>query len=278
MDGGFYVFPRELKACADRRLNNATIRRLWQGFCCQAGQIVMEEADGVFFRAGAIPVPEVPGKAEFVIRVTEQGMAVAAKDYSGLARGVLVLMMRIEPVALEEGREQFRVAACSVEGNYGIRSRMIHFCVFPETTPAFLQKCIRLAGVMQYTHVVLEFWGMLRYDCLAIILTPLLWSISMSFDKTATTHLPEFSLIPHEPSTFNYKAAAKMIDLPQYFKNTVIVVVVNTFLAVMFSMMCGFAFAKLKFVGKKFWFILALWCCNICSRLWQDLRHPLPTR
>lgn len=166
MDGGFYVFSRELKACADRRLNNATIRRLWQGFCCQAGQIVMEEADGVFFRAGAIPVPEVPGKAEFVIRVTEQGMAVAAKDYSGLARGVLVLMMRIEPVALEEGRERFRVAACSVEGNYGIRSRMIHFCVFPETTPAFLQKCIRLAGVMQYTHVVLEFWGMLRYDCL----------------------------------------------------------------------------------------------------------------
>lgn len=166
MDGGFYVFSRELKACADRRLNNATIRRLWQGFCCQAGQIVMEEADGVFFRAGAIPVPEVPGKAEFVIRVTEPGMAVAAKDYSGLARGVLVLMMRIEPVALEEGREQFRVAACSVEGNYGIRSRMIHFCVFPETTPTFLQKCIRLAGVMQYTHVVLEFWGMLRYDCL----------------------------------------------------------------------------------------------------------------
>ena len=166
MDGGFYVFSRELKACADRRLNNATIRRLWQGFCCQAGQIVMEEADGVFFRAGTVPVPEVTGNAEFVIRVTEQGMAVAAKDYSGLARGVLVLMMRIEPVALEEGREQFRVAACSVEGNYGIRSRMIHFCVFPETTPTFLQKCIRLAGVMQYTHVVLEFWGMLRYDCL----------------------------------------------------------------------------------------------------------------
>ena len=34
--------------------------------------------------------------------------------------------------------------------------------------------------------------------------------------------------------------------------------VVNTFLAVMFSMMCGFAFAKLKFVGKKFWFIFML--------------------
>lgn len=93
---------------------------------------------------------------------------------------------------------------------------------------------------------------------LAIIITPLLWSISMSFDRTATTYLPEFSLIPHEPTLFNYQAAAKMIDLPQYFFNTIVIVLVNTTLAVFFSMMCGFAFAKLNFVGKKFWFIFML--------------------
>lgn len=93
---------------------------------------------------------------------------------------------------------------------------------------------------------------------LAVVLTPLLWSISMSFDRSATTSLPEFSLIPHEPSLFNYKAAAKMIDLLRYFRNTVIIVAINTFLAVAFSMMCGFAFATLKFVGKKFWFVFML--------------------
>lgn len=93
---------------------------------------------------------------------------------------------------------------------------------------------------------------------LVIILVPLLWSVSMSFDRTATTYLPEFSLIPHEPTLFNYKAASKMIDLPRYFLNTVIIVVINTALAVLFSMMCGFAFAKLNFVGKKFWFIFML--------------------
>ena len=93
---------------------------------------------------------------------------------------------------------------------------------------------------------------------LVIILIPLVWSISMSFDRTATTYLPEFSLIPHEPTLFNYKAAAKIIDLPRYFLNTVIIVVINTTLAVFFSMMCGFAFAKLNFVGKRFWFIFML--------------------
>ncbi len=92
----------------------------------------------------------------------------------------------------------------------------------------------------------------------AIIITPLLWAISISFDRAATTSLPEFSLIPHEPSLFNYQATAKMIDLPQYYINTIIIVAVNTVIAVLFAMMCGFAFAKLKFVGKKFWFIFML--------------------
>ncbi len=91
-----------------------------------------------------------------------------------------------------------------------------------------------------------------------IVITPLLWAIVMSFDRAATTSLPAFSLWPHKPTMFNYTASFKMIDLLQYFKNTVIIVTINTLLAVLFSMMCGFAFAKLKFAGKKFWFIFML--------------------
>ena len=91
-----------------------------------------------------------------------------------------------------------------------------------------------------------------------IVITPLLWAIVMSFDRAATTSLPAFSLWPHKPTMFNYTASFKMIDLMQYFKNTVIIVTINTLLAVLFSMMCGFAFAKLKFAGKKFWFIFML--------------------
>ena len=86
-----------------------------------------------------------------------------------------------------------------------------------------------------------------------IVITPLLWSIVMSFDRAATTSLPPFSLWPHKPTMFNYTASFKMIDLMQYFKNTVIIVAINTSLAVLFSMMCGFAFAKLKrHLYKKF--------------------------
>lgn len=91
-----------------------------------------------------------------------------------------------------------------------------------------------------------------------VMITPLFWSVVMSFDRTATTSLPAFSLWPHKPTLFNYQAASKMIDLAQYFKNTVIIVVINTTLAVFCSMMCGFAFSKLQFAGKKIWFIFML--------------------
>lgn len=91
-----------------------------------------------------------------------------------------------------------------------------------------------------------------------IVIMPLFWSIIMSFDRAATTSLPDFSLWPHEASLFNYEAAANMIDLQQYFSNTIIVVLINTSLAVTFAMLCGYAFAKLKFVGKKFWYFFML--------------------
>ena len=83
---------------------------------------------------------------------------------------------------------------------------------------------------------------------LVVILIPLVWCIVLSFDRKALTTLPEFSLIPHEFSLFNYEVAFKTIPLVRYYINTTYVTVVHTFLAVFFALMCGYAFAKGKFV------------------------------
>lgn len=93
---------------------------------------------------------------------------------------------------------------------------------------------------------------------LLIILVPLLWCVSLSFDRTALTNLPEFSLIPHEFSLFNYEAAMKTIPLMRYFANTLFLTAVNTMLSVFFACLCGYAFAKGQFVFKNAWFIFML--------------------
>lgn len=162
-----FCFGSKLTACADNRLNNATIQDLWKGFCHQGGALELNPGEDNTFCTRGMEAPALPEGKEYAISVTEAGIAVTGRDYNCLARGMMVLMMRIEALNLTEGAEQYRIAECYLESEYIIANRMIHFCVFPETTPLFLKKVIRLAGVMQYTHVVLEYWGMLRYDCLA---------------------------------------------------------------------------------------------------------------
>ncbi len=93
---------------------------------------------------------------------------------------------------------------------------------------------------------------------LLIVLIPVWWAVVLSFDRTATTALPDFSWLPHEWSTFNYKAAARLIDLPKYYLNTLFVTAVNIIVSVFFAMMCGFAFAKGRFWGKKFLYVFML--------------------
>lgn len=93
---------------------------------------------------------------------------------------------------------------------------------------------------------------------LVFVLIPLVWALTLSFDRRALTTLPPFSLIPGEFTFFNYEYAFKAIPLVRLYLNTIFVTASNTIISVFFSLMCGYAFAKGNFVLKKFWFIFML--------------------
>lgn len=176
MDDHFFVFMRVLQAVGDPRLRNVTILSLWQGFCGTGGDLILRDGKANSFATEGMELPALPPDEEFVIRITQRGIAIVGRDYGGLARGLMVAMMRIVPVSLVSGQERFRMEPCELHSHYTVARRMIHLCVFPETSPVFLQKLIRLVGVMQYTHIVLEYWGMLQYDCLKELAWPTAFS------------------------------------------------------------------------------------------------------
>lgn len=93
---------------------------------------------------------------------------------------------------------------------------------------------------------------------LVITLLPLSWAIVLSFDRKALNTLPAFSLIPPVPTLFNYEVAFTSFPLVTYYINTIIVTAAHTALAVFFALMCGYAFAKGRFIGKNFWFVFML--------------------
>ncbi len=96
------------------------------------------------------------------------------------------------------------------------------------------------------------------FALLVIILVPLWWCVVLAFDRTALEVLPAPSILPHEFSLFNFQYAMEMIPLGRYYLNTIFITIVNTTIAVMTSLMCGYAFAKGNFILKNFWFIFIL--------------------
>lgn len=162
-----FKFGSNTKALADGRiLSNPTSAKLWNSCSFGCGHIEFEKGRDLSIVIGNAEIPQVDADSEWAISVTETGAAVAGRDYSGLLRGFSALCLKIEYLSLDEEEKTFYINETAQQGKYTLSSRMIHLCVFPETTFSSILKYVRLAGILQYTHIVIEFWGMIKYDCL----------------------------------------------------------------------------------------------------------------
>ncbi|MGI6280117.1 MAG: family 20 glycosylhydrolase [Acutalibacteraceae bacterium] len=168
----YFLFNKNITAKTDVALNNQTAKNLFNSFCFGCAEIDFTKGEKNTFVVGNPKIPELPSCKEFIISVEKDGIAVVGENYGGLMRGFISLLMRIEYISLAEGRESFKIPYILEESGYKVKRRMIHICVFPENDFYFTKKLIRLAGVCQYTHIVIEFWGTLEYDCLKELAWP----------------------------------------------------------------------------------------------------------
>ncbi len=103
------------------------------------------------------------GTAEFGINVTKNGVYIAGKDYSSLVRGFFSFSEALKPS--DDGKSC--LAECGISyGNPRVKFRCLHLCLFPETDLNYIVKRVRTAAILGYTHVVIEFWGTLKFDCM----------------------------------------------------------------------------------------------------------------
>lgn len=163
----YYSFGCKAVAYCDPKMQNDTVKKLWNNFCFGDSEIALESGAECTFRIGEESFPVLGEGKEYALSVSEKGVAIAGKNYGGLMRGFAVLLMKIE----QKGAE-FIIPACNDTSAYKLENRMVHICVFPENDYCFIQKLIRLCGICQYTHIIIEFWGMLQYDCMKELAWP----------------------------------------------------------------------------------------------------------
>lgn len=93
----------------------------------------------------------------------------------------------------------------------------------------------------------------------AVTLVPFLWALSASFKPLTEIVSGEVNFIPHQFTLDNYRQV--FTEEPLFLRwllNSVAIALTVTLLNLICNSLAGYALARLKFRGKRFWFLLIL--------------------
>ena len=168
---GQCFFGTQVTAKGHDCLNKDVLKQLWHGSTYRVSQLTIKQTEKLIFTIGTAEAIDSKDSL-YTINVTENGICIAADTEKGLIKGYITLLDQIKAIDLEEGQTILAVDCCEIKDSPQIANQMAHFCIFPDTELWELHKFLRLCGMLKYSHVVLEFWGMIQYD----VLKELSWS------------------------------------------------------------------------------------------------------
>lgn len=156
---GVFRLPAVVYASGPACLDKPVLREFFSSFSCASSSLTLEENERTELVCGPV-LPLPVGENEYTLRVTEEGFALAARDEGGLRHGFMTLLDAIE--CDEAGAF---LPCTEIFDRPRLSAVMLHLCIFPETKLFTLRRMIRLCAFLRMTHLIVEFWGMFRYEC-----------------------------------------------------------------------------------------------------------------
>lgn len=161
---GRYPVEGKIRAVAHASLCKPVFAEYWNNFSYGLSEIELLPTDSFTFCIGQAPVLSLDGES-YRVSITESGVSLAACSEKSLICGFMTLIDRLLMERVN-GESRLFLDACTYGETAFIARRMAHFCVFPETELWEIRRFVRLCAFLRYTHLVIEFWGMFRYECL----------------------------------------------------------------------------------------------------------------
>ena len=179
MSKKYYFFNSHVAAAFPAELDTDFLCELWCGFCAGTEGLFVTTGEKNAISIGDAEFLPLTPTDEYTLSIRPTGIGILATDKNALVRGFSALLLQIR--ATDGVPASYCAPVCDIHGSFSVSKRMIHLCVFPNTTLNVLRRLVRLCGVLSYTHVVLEFWGMLRYS----VLSELSWGNAYSKEEVA---------------------------------------------------------------------------------------------
>lgn len=162
---GHFVFSEAVTAHAHPCLDKEIFKEFWHNFAFGCSTLSLKACQTLTFSVGDVAPLPLDGHA-YSLRIEPDGLCLSAESEEALRYGFMTLLDRFT-ARDTDGELQIAIPCAHMWHRAALSHRMVHVCVFPETELWELQRFVRLCGALQYTHVIVEFWGMLRFDCLA---------------------------------------------------------------------------------------------------------------
>jgi len=151
----------------------------WQRFTFGAVELAVSREAGLkageFTLGGGRP-PQPQPNATYALKVDAAGIGASATDAAGVRHAWCTLLQLLDADDADGGGLEFTLPHVEIDDWPALQFRGLHLCIFRETPPLMIEKAIRLAAFFKFTHVVLEFWGMLQLDALKELSWPEAWS------------------------------------------------------------------------------------------------------
>lgn len=158
--GAFFI-DEKIRATANSVLNKTVLKDFWNGYTFHRSSLAIEHSSEINFIIGN-PKRISLENYSYAINVDNEGVYITANDEKNLIYGFITLLDCIDT----DDDGHLKIDCCEIFDKPIIGNRMIHFCVFPNTELWEFKRFVRLCGALKYSHIIVEFWGMLKFDCL----------------------------------------------------------------------------------------------------------------
>jgi hypothetical protein len=167
----YYVLEHGCAVHLPRSQNAVLLGELLSGYTQgNTFDMISDSTENVITIGSPAPISSFDlGASCAVVEISEKGIAVVGADAAATVRGFITVLEKIE---YDRASDSFRIPVGHFSETPQMAFRGVHLCLFPETSLHFIKKCIRACGIAKYSHIVFEFWGMLKMDCMAELAWP----------------------------------------------------------------------------------------------------------
>ena len=155
----FYYIKDSVTIEINENLLSDTVKDVIRGLLYRAIEVNFVAVKELVIRTKNAPKTDVP-------TVSEEGIYIGGESEKEVIDALFRMLIKAEPIEFNEKEKIVGIPTGEYTVNTVAGMRILHLCIFPETDYISLKKTVRFAGILGYTHVVVESWGGMEFKCL----------------------------------------------------------------------------------------------------------------